>query len=258
MVALTDHDTTRGIAAAADALPAGLTLVPGAEFSCGLFTAPGHWMSVHILAYLFDPDEPTFAAARARVRDGRDDRARAMVDALAADGHPVTWEQVRTLAGGVVGRPHVAAAMVDAGIVPSVSAAFSPDWIGTHGRYWVGKTEPDVLEAIAMIAGAGGVSVFAHPFASTRGEIVGPEVIAAMAAAGLTGLEVDHPDQKPAGRTQLRQLAAEHDLIATGASDFHGATKPQRLGAETTDPAAYEALVAAASGAVPIIGPRRP
>lgn len=252
MVALTDHDTTRGIAAAVDALPAGLTLIPGAEISCGLFSAPGHWMSLHLLAYLFDPAEPTFAAARAAVRAGRDDRARAMVDALAADGHPVSWAQVQRHADGVVGRPHVAAALVEVGLIDSVADAFTPDWIGTRGRYWVSKTEPEVLAAIAMIAAAGGVSVFAHPFASKRGEIVGPEVIATMAAAGLTGLEVDHPDHEPEARARLRQLAAEHHLITTGSSDFHGATKPQGLGAETTDPAQYEALIAAATGGTPI------
>ncbi|MGF7237518.1 MAG: PHP domain-containing protein [Frankia sp.] len=257
VIALTDHDTTRGIAAAAGALPAGLTLIPGAEISCGLFVEPGRWMSLHILAYLFDATEPTFAAARAAIRGGRDDRARAMVDALAADGHAVSWDQVRRLADGVVGRPHVAAALVEAGLIASVAEAFTPDWIGTRGRYWVGKSEPDVLATIQMIAEAGGVSVFAHPFASARGEIVGPEVIATMAAAGLTGLEVDHPDHQPEERAHLRDLAAEYHLIVTGSSDFHGATKPQRLGAETTDADQYGALIAAATGAVPITAPGR-
>jgi 3',5'-nucleoside bisphosphate phosphatase len=252
VVALTDHDTTRGLAAAAAALPPGLTLVPGAEISCGVFTAPGHWVSLHLLAYLFDPAEPEFARLRAGLRAGRDGRARAMVDALVADGHPVSWERVRALAGGVVGRPHVASALVEAGLVGSVAAAFSPDWIGTRGRYWVGKTEPEATEAIRLVRGAGGVTVFAHPFASSRGEIIGPAVIAAMAGAGLAGLEVDHPDHTPDARTTLRALAAEYGLLVTGSSDFHGSTKPQRLGAETTAPAGYQAILDAATGASPV------
>lgn len=254
VVALTDHDTTRGVAAAAAHLPDGVTLVPGAEISCGMFTAPGHWVSLHVLAYLFDPDEPEFAAVRAHVREGRDDRAYAMVEALAADGHRVRWDRVRELAGGVVGRPHVAAAMVEAGLVATVADAFTPDWIGTRGRYWVGKTEPEVGDALRLIRGAGGVSVFAHALAATRGEVVGPDVVAAMVAAGLGGLEVDHPDHPPEARAHLRRLAAEHDLIITGASDFHGASKPQRLGEETTAPDQYEALVAAATGATVVTG----
>lgn len=265
VVALTDHDTTAGLAEAAAALPAGLTLVPGAEISCGTVVADGRdgrgpraaagrWVSLHLLAYLFDPAEPAFAAARAGVRAARLGRAERMVELLRSDGHPVEWERVRGFADGVVGRPHVAEALVEVGLVPTVGHAFTPDWIGTRGRYWVGKDEPDVLEAIRLVRGAGGVAVLAHPYASKRGDVVGAEAIRAMAAAGLAGLEVDHPDHDQGQRTRLRALAAELDLVVTGSSDFHGPSKPQGLGAETTAPAAYEALVAGASGAAPLRG----
>ncbi|WP_462203434.1 PHP domain-containing protein [Frankia sp. CcWB3] len=251
VLALTDHDTIAGIGRAAAALPAGLTLVPGAEISCQVEVA-GAWVSLHVLAYLFDPAEPAFAAARAQVREHRATRARRMVDRLTADGHPVRWERVLELAAGTVGRPHIAAVMVETGLIPEVAAAFSNRWIGAGGPYWVGKEQPDVWEALRLIHGAGGVSVFAHPFASRRGVTVGPEVIEAMAKAGLTGLEVDHPDHLPVERRRLRGLAAELSLVATGSSDFHGASKPQGLGAETTSRETYEALVSAARGAVPI------
>lgn len=130
VVALTDHDTVRGHADALAALPEGLTLVTGAELSCRL-----DGVSLHMLAYLFDPTEPEFARERELVRDDRVPRARAMVAKLRALGVPVTWEQVARIAGdGSVGRPHVAAALVEAGVVPTVSDAFTPEWLGDGGR----------------------------------------------------------------------------------------------------------------------------
>ena len=251
VLALTDHDTTAGIERAAAVLPDGLTLLPGAEISCYAMVG-GRRVSMHILAYLFDPAEPEFAAARARLRDSRATRARRIVEKIAADGHPVTWERVRQLARGAVGRPHIAAALLEAGLVRSIDEAFTPDWIGSGGRYSATKDEPDVWETLRLIRGAGGVSVFAHPFASARGAIVTEQTVADMAGAGLVGIEVDHPDHPPATRDRLRALAAELGLVTTGSSDFHGTSKPQGLGAEMTSPEAYEAIVAAATGASPI------
>jgi predicted metal-dependent phosphoesterase TrpH len=243
VVALTDHDTTAGWADAAAALPAGLSLVRGTELSCSR-----GGISLHLLAYLFDPAEPEFAAARARLRESRIGRAEQMVAMLAADGHPVTWEQVQALAGGTVGRPHVAQALMAHGLVGSITDAFSPDWIGTRGRYWVAKSELDVVDGVRLVTGAGGVAVFAHPAASKRGRTVGDDVIAVMAEAGLAGLEVDHVDHDDDARRHLRGLAAELDLLTTGSSDFHGDNKAVRLGANLTTEAAYDALVERASG----------
>lgn len=243
VVALTDHDTTAGWEPAAAALPAGLSLVRGAEISC---TRGG--VSLHLLAYLFDPADPPLAARLAQVRDSRLLRARRMVDLLAADGHPVDYDQVRRIAAGTVGRPHVAQALMEAGLVSSVDEAFTPEWIGTRGRYWAGKDEVDALEAIALVRDAGGVSVFAHAGASSRGRIVGDHVIAEMAAAGLDGLEVDHPDHDGPMREHLRGVAAELGLLVTGSSDFHGTNKGIPLGQNVTAPDQYEALVARASG----------
>ncbi|MBW3641196.1 MAG: PHP domain-containing protein, partial [Actinobacteria bacterium] len=198
VVALTDHDTTGGWAAAAEALPAGLSLVRGAEISC---VRGG--ISLHLLAYLFDPDEPALATALQELRGSRVGRAETMARMLEADGTGVTWERVQELAGGTVGRPHLAAALVEQGHVASIADAFTPDWIGEHGRYWVAKTELDVLDAIRLVRGAGGVSIFAHPAASSRGRTVGVDVIADMAAAGLAGLEVDHVDHEKSARAAL-------------------------------------------------------
>ena len=153
---------------------------------------------VHVLGYGFDPDEPAFAAKRAWIAEGRVTRARRMVERLRELGAPVELERVKELAGGgAIGRPHVARAMVEAGVVDDVAAAFSPDWIGTGGRAYVAKDAVTPVEAVELIHGAGGVAVLAHPSVHAGAAAVPEPVIRAMAAAGLDGLEVDHPDQPP-------------------------------------------------------------
>ena len=248
VVALTDHDTVAGHAQARRALPAPLILVPGMELSCRL---DGH--SVHLLGYLFDPADPELSAETATIRESRLHRAEAMAARLAELGAPVTWERVRAIAGdGVVGRPHLARAMVEAGVIESPEQAFGPDWIGEGGRAYVSRYALDPARAIALVRSAGGVSVLAHPRA--RGWEVPDEVIAALAAAGLAGIEVWHPDQDQAQRTALQDLAARLNLVASGGSDDHGELTGYRLGSDTIAPDAYERLVSQATGAAPVSG----
>ncbi|KUL41751.1 phosphoesterase [Streptomyces sp. NRRL F-4489] len=249
VVALTDHDTVAGYAEARAALPAGLTLVTGAELSCRL-----DGTSLHMLAYLFDPDEPELARERELVRDDRIPRARAMVGKLRDLGIPVTWEQVARIAGdGSVGRPHIATALVELGVVGSVSEAFTR-WLANDGPAYVEKHELDPFDAIRLIKGAGGVAVFAHPLALKRGLCVPESAIAELAAAGLDGVEVDHMDHDPATRARLRGLAAELGLLTTGSSDYHGSRKSCGLGDCTTDPEIYGEITRRATGAFPVPG----
>ena len=251
VVALTDHDTTAGWPVAAAARPPGLTVVPGMELSCRWFPADSPPISVHLLAYLFDPAHPGFAAERARLRDERLERGERIVKALADDGHPVSWEGIVERAdGGVVGRPHIARALVEAGVVDSVDQAFAT-LLHHHSPYYVAKVDTDVREGIALVRAAGGVPVFAHGLATKRGRVVGDAAVAAMVEAGLMGVEVDHPDHAPAERAHLRGLAADLDLIVTGSSDFHGTNKTTPIGACTTDPDQFEAILAAGTGSVP-------
>ncbi len=251
VVALTDHDTTAGWAAAREARPAGLTVVPGMELSCRWFGDDQPPISVHLLAYLFDPDSPALSAERARLREERLSRGERIVDALAADGYPVVWaEIVEASAGGVVGRPHVARALVRAGVVESVDAAFAT-LLHHRSPYYASKADTDVRQGIALVRAAGGVSVFAHGRATKRGRVVDDAAIAAMADAGLLGLEVDHPDHSDDERRHLRRLAAELGLLVTGSSDYHGTNKTTPIGACTTEPEQFEALLAAGTGAAP-------
>ena len=250
VVALTDHDTVAGHDEARRALPAGLTLVPGMELSCRL---DGH--SVHLLGYLFDPGHAGLAAECARIRESRVQRARAMVDRLAELGVPVTWEQVSAIAGdGVVGRPHIARAMVEAGVIESPDQAFGPEWIGPGGRAHVTRYALDPARAVTLIRAAGGVAVLAHPRVAARGWTIPDDVIAGLAAAGLSGIEVWHPDQGPAQRAELQALASRLGLVASGGSDDHGELTGHRIGSATIAPDAYEALISQATGASPVTG----
>ncbi|MFJ6721396.1 MULTISPECIES: PHP domain-containing protein [unclassified Streptomyces] len=250
VVALTDHDTVGGYAEAIAALPPGLTLVTGAELSCRL-----DGIGVHMLAYLFDPREPELHAERELVRDDRTPRAQTMIDKLRALGVDITWEQVARIAGaGSVGRPHIAAALVELGVVPTVSDAFTPDWLADGGRAHAQKHELDPFDAIRLVKAAGGVTVFAHPAAVKRGRCVPETVLAELAAAGLDGIEVDHMDHDTATRARLRGLADELGLLATGSSDYHGSRKTCRLGEYTTDPEIYGEITRRATGAFPVPG----
>ncbi|MFC9595060.1 PHP domain-containing protein [Streptomyces sp. NPDC056944] len=250
VVALTDHDTTRGHAEAIAALPEGLTLVTGAELSCRM-----DGIGLHMLAYLFDAEEPELLAERELVRDDRVPRARAMVGKLQELGVPVTWEQVARIAGdGSVGRPHVAEALVELGVVPDVSGAFTPEWLADGGRAYVGKHELDPVDAIRLVKAAGGVTVFAHPLAVKRGQVLSEESIARLAEAGLDGVEVDHMDHDEATRARLRGLAKELGLLTTGSSDYHGSRKTCRPGEYTTDPEIYGEITRRAAGAFPVPG----
>jgi 3',5'-nucleoside bisphosphate phosphatase len=249
VVALTDHDTVAGHAQARQALPSSLIMVPGMELSCRLDDR-----SMHLLAYLFDPDEPELAAETRRIRDDRVLRARAMVDRLAGLGVPITWDDVTAIAGAaVVGRPHIARAMAASGAITSPGQAFTPDWIADGGRAYVGRYALDPARAIALVRAAGGVAVLAHPRAD-RALFVDDAQIAVLAAAGLAGVEVFHPDQPDSEQASLLGLTRDLGLVATGGSDDHGSLTGHRIGSHTAADGAYEILISQATGARPVQG----
>lgn len=251
ILALTDHDTQAGIAQARAALPVGLTLVPGMELSCMLDEPDGGQRSVHLLAYLFAARDPALARETARIRDDRVYRARAMVARLGELGASVTWEQVTRIAGdAVVGRPHIARAMAEAGVVATPADAFTPEWIADGGRAFVDRYAIPVDRAVTLVRKAGGVAVLAHP--RSPGYEVPDEVITRLTVAGLAGIEVNHPDHSPAERAGLTALAAGLGVMITGGSDDHGSFSAVGLGRETTPPESYERLISLAHGDMPV------
>lgn len=248
VLALTDHDTVAGLPAAVAALPAGLTLVPGMELSCRR-----EGMSIHLLAYLFDAAYPDLAAECERIRQARERRGRLVVERLIDLGVPLEWERVAALAdGGVVGRPHIARAMVEVGVITEPAQAFTPEWLAPGGRAYVSRYALDPAAAVLLVRAAGGVPVLAHPRAAKRGRVIPDEWIAELADAGLFGLEVDHADHDQAAREHLRGLAADLHLATTGSSDDHGRLTGHRLGCHTTAPEVYERLVSEGRGARPV------
>jgi predicted metal-dependent phosphoesterase TrpH len=252
VVALTDHDTVAGHAQARRSLPGSLTLVPGMELSGRLDDPIRGQHSLHLLAYLFDPDDPELAAETRRIRDDRVLRARAMVDRLIALGVPITWDEVAAIAGAaVIGRPHIARAMAASGAIESPDQAFTQDWIADGGRAYVDRYALETVRAIGLVRAAGGVPVVAHPRAN-RDLLVTDEQIAALAAAGLAGVEVFHPDQPEAEQASLLALTRDLGLIATGGSDDHGSLTGHRIGSHTAAAGAYESLIAQATGSRPV------
>ena len=250
VLAITDHDTTGGWTEAVSALPPGMRLVRGAEFSCVSPTGRAERpVSVHLLGYHFDPTHEAIVAEQARLRDERVTRLARITEKMAADGYPVDVESVFALVpeGTSAGRPHLARALVAAGVVESVNEAFAK-LLHNGSPYYVPKSDTPVERAIAMVLAAGGVAVFAHPLARRRGRVVEPSVIVDLAAIGLGGVEVYHPDHAEADRDLLRELAAAHGLVTTGSSDYHGTNKTTPVGAERTAPDALDALLERASG----------
>jgi 3',5'-nucleoside bisphosphate phosphatase len=233
VVALTDHDTCAGWPMAmAAALEVGVDLVRGLEISC---THRG--VSVHLLAYLVDPEHAGLTAELVRAKDSRETRVERMVAAMAADGIPVTLEQVHALAGAgaTLGRPHIADALVDSGITRTRDEAFE-ELLHNGSPYYASHYAPDPVLVVQLVREAGGVPVMAHPFANARGRTVGDDVIEAMARAGLAGLEAQHRDHTPRERAHAVDLAAQLGLFTTGSSDYHGTGKQNLLGENTTDP----------------------
>ena len=231
VVALTDHDSTDGWAeAAAAARKSGVALVPGMEISCR--TSEG--ISVHLLSYLHDPAHPGLLEEITKAKDARHTRAQKMVTLLSED-YPLTWDDVihHVAPGATLGRPHIADALVAAGVVEDRTEAFS-SILTSRSRYWVQHYAPEPAIAVELVRAAGGVPVFAHPVASARGRIVGEETYREMIDAGLAGLEIYHRDNPEEGRTFLLRLAKRYGLLVTGSSDYHGAGKPNLLGENLT------------------------
>jgi predicted metal-dependent phosphoesterase TrpH len=223
VIALTDHDTLRGIPeahAAGQAL--GVRVLPGIEIS-GRYPRG----QCHLLAWLPDPVPAEFAAWTAGKERDREERARQMVERLREHGASITWDDVRSRAAGNIGRPHVADALIATGDAADRRDAFDR-WIGRDGPGYVpsGKIEP--VEAVALAAGAGALVSLAHPYTLELDDAALDAFVGALADAGLGAIEAHRGDQDPERQAAYRALAQRHGLLVSPGSDFHGDEREAR------------------------------
>lgn len=244
--ALTDHDTTSGWAEAAEAAASlGITFLPGMELS-----ARHEWRSVHVLAYLIDPDDADLRAMTDLIRSSRMERARTMADRIGRD-LDLHWDDIvaQTTDGATVGRPHIADALVAKGHVRDRAEAFS-GILSPRGDYYVALFAPDPVTAVELVVGAGGVPIIAHP--AGRAGLLPRPLLERMLAAGLGGFELGHRENLETGIRTLRRISRERDLIVTGSSDYHGLGKPNQPGENTTDDEMVARIIERATGTAPV------
>jgi predicted metal-dependent phosphoesterase TrpH len=215
VVAVSDHDTTEGLAEAYRAAEqfSDLQIIPAIELSTDI---PGD--EIHMLGYFLQYEDDEFQAILRRFRAGRLERGRLMVEKLATLGLPVEWERVREIAGdGSVGRPHIALAMVEKGYFKEPKEAFY-DYLGRNGQAYVERKKMTPAEGAEMLARVGGSAVLAHP-----ANLVDLDAkVAELKEAGLVGMEVHYAQYSPDTVDYLLSIARNHDLIPCGGSDYHG------------------------------------
>jgi predicted metal-dependent phosphoesterase TrpH len=244
VLGITDHDTTEGIPQAlAEAQKWGTTVVPGVEIS-----TIGGEEEIHLLGYFVDPEHAELQALLSCTQQARWERAQRMLDRLATLGLPIEWERVLEISGGSssIGRPHLAATLLEAGHVSSYNEAFTR-WIGRDCPAYVERYKLTPEEAIQLVRSSGGLPVLAHPYIYSRyGERkIGLDLktwLPRLREAGLEGLEVYYPNYPRSISRQLLAQAIEHDLVITGGSDFHGGVLGNGLGSVAVPGAAWEGL----------------
>lgn len=242
-IALTDHDSIAGISEAQSALRSGISLVPGAEISCQ--TEDG--ISVHMLGLLFDLSNSELLATMENTRENRHGRMQRIIERINEAGIEISMQDVlaELSEGATLGRPHLADALVKKGVVKSRDEAFA-EMLHNKSKYYVAHYSPKPVDAIRLIKEAGGVAVIAHPMASHRGRTISIETFGDLINAGLDGIEVDHRDHSPDEKSALIKLATENNLVMTGASDYHGNGKLNKLAEYTTKADQWDLLQARA------------
>ena len=260
ILALTDHDTTSGWAEASTAANRlGLGFIPGIEVTTNAVVEVDgrrRSISVHMLAYLPDPNNTRLVSELLDTVGGREVRAQQIVERISKD-FPISWELVMEMLeeGATIGRPAIADALVHAGVFRDRTAAFDGP-LAKGGPYYIATETTDTMRAIKLILEAGGVPIIAHPLGGTennldRGDLP-EEHFEALIDAGLAGFEVYHREVPETAREWLLMLAAKHDLIVTGSSDYHGVHgKPNRLGENTTSLEMLERITSMATGVAP-------
>ena len=217
VMALTDHDSTEGLAEARAAIEPDFTLIPGVELGTDI---PG--AEVHMLGLFLNPGQPELQEILKKLRDGRLGRGEGIVKKLEEMGNKISWEQVQRIAGDAsVGRPHIAQALLDNGEVATIKEAFDK-YIARNGPAYVERDKMTPVEAVETIVRMGGIPCIAHPRDLENID----NMLAELKAAGMVAMEVYYKDYAPDEVERLRQLAEKHDLLALGGSDYHGLHGP--------------------------------
>ena len=217
--ALTDHDTTAGLAEASDAARVhGVDFVPGVEFSATY--DPG---VMHLLGYYVDSTNRELAGACHRLVEAREVRNRKIVDRLVDLGCDISYQRARQVAcGEVVGRPHIARVLVQSRCVRTVKQAFTK-YLAKGQRAYVSREKLSAAEAVRVIRGAGGIVALAHPVqlgCQTLAEL--DRLVGGLVDLGVEAIEVHHPDHRPGDVRAYMELAKRYGLVMVGGSDFHG------------------------------------
>jgi 3',5'-nucleoside bisphosphate phosphatase len=223
-MSLTDHDTIAGVGEAASAAGSlGIDFISGIELSC-LYPRPG---TMHLLGYGIDITSPALAELTRILIEGRDRRNEQMIRKMRDSGIPITLKEIQDIAGGdVVGRPHMAAALIQKNIVSNTAEAFRV-YLGSGGSAWVDKEQLTARQAIEMVHNSGGLAVLAHPSQLRKtNDAQLRAAIKDLVDMGLDGLEVIHTDHRESFIDKLMDTASKYNLLMTGGSDFHGANKP--------------------------------
>ena len=226
-IAITDHDTAAGAGpGVAAGLAAGLEVIPGIEVSVDF-----RGREIHILGYFIDPEDPALQPVLDWVVEDRDRRNEKIVGMLERDGYGVSLAALkRENPGAVIGRPHIARALLAGGHVSSVNEAF--DRFLAEGKpYFLPRAYLPLQQAMDSLRTAGGVAVLAHPLWWGFEDSFLRDMIAAVKAAGVVGMEVQYSTYTPEQTAYAMTLAEEFGLLPTGGSDFHGDAKPEvRMG----------------------------
>lgn len=238
-IALTDHDTTSGVVEALDAgRRAGVTVIPGVELSAAVQRG-----ELHILGYGIDPEHRELQSTLEELRQTRQQRADRILERLREIGVDLPADALeRAGATESIGRPHIARALIEAGVVASISEGFD-QYLGWGRPAFVPKPLLPPADAIDLIRSAGGIAVMAHPYSAREFQRIIPELV----AVGLGGIESYYGEYDDVQRSTLATLARERGLLATGGSDYHGpgVREGRELGSVTLPDEAIAALLEA-------------
>ena len=221
IAAITDHDSTEGLDEAFDeaARHPSLRLIAGIEMSADHPQGEG---DLHLLGYFLRYHNESFQDQLRQFREGRTDGAKMMVDKLAQLGLPVDWERVREIAADAsIGRPHIAQAMAERGYISSPREAFN-GYLEDGGKAYIARPHISFEGAVKLINSVGGVAVLAHPLYAKNYA----ELIPALPAMGVVGMEVHYAEFSPERRANLARLAAQYHLLPCGGSDYHAVGTP--------------------------------